>query len=70
MFRLRTKTKNSADIHEITYHRYAWSARWCDHVGHVCSKNFSIKTFGHEQAQALAIAGRKEKEVEFGYLVN
>ncbi len=68
--KLRTKAKNGDDIHGITYDKYAWSARWCDNVGHVCSKNFSIKSFGDEQARALAIACRKEKEVEFGYLEN
>ena len=67
---LRTKAKNGVDIHGVTHDQYAWSDRWCDNVGHVCRKNFSIKTFGHEQAEALAIACRKEKEVEFGYLEN
>ena len=65
---LRTKAKNDADMRGIRQDQYAWSARWCDNVGHECSKNFSIKTLGHEQARTLAIACRKEKEVEFGYL--
>ena len=67
---LRTKAKNDADMRGIYHDQYAWSARWCDNVGHMFSKNFSIKTFGHEKARTLAISCRKEKEVEFGYLEN
>ena len=59
--RLRTKAKdNTGEIHGITGDKYAWRACWCE--------SFNIKIYGREQAKALAIACRKEKEVEFGYL--
>ena len=45
-----------------------WKAQWYenDHKQH--PMNFSIKTFGDEQAKTLAIDCRKAKEREFGYV--
>ena len=45
-----------------------WKAQWNenDHKQH--SKCFSIRTHGEEQAKALAIAFRKAREIEFGYM--
>ena len=45
----------------------SWRATWKDNEGKTKSKNFSIKTYGDDQAKALAIAYRKTKQLEFGY---
>lgn len=45
-----------------------WYARWCDNDHKSCSKSFSIKTYGDEEAKTLAIAFRKAKEIELGYM--
>ncbi len=67
----RNKTKstnNTSGVQGISQLRSCWRARWCDDIGIQHEKNFSIKTFGDEQAKTLAIAHRKAKELEFGYL--
>ena len=68
---LRTKSKHDiGEIYGVTgNNEYSWRARWCDNEGILhCSKSFSVKIYGRDQAKNLAIALRKAKELEFGYL--
>ncbi len=67
--RNRTKAKNNVSgTQGISKEKNSWRDHWNDNEGKHKSKSFSIKTFGEEQAKALAIAHRKVKELEFGYL--
>ena len=45
-----------------------WIATWTDNDYIIHSKWFAINKYGEEQAKALAIEYRKQKEIEFGYL--
>jgi hypothetical protein len=60
--------KNTSGIKGVSKIKNSWRAQWCDNDHKNCSKCFSIRTHGDEQAKALAIAFRKEKEIEFGYM--
>ena len=67
----RNKTKatnNTSGVQGIDKYRNSWRSQWCDNEGKKKYKSFSIKTYGDDQAKALAIAHRKAKELEFGYL--
>ncbi len=59
---------NTSGTQGITKNKNSWRAQWCDNEGQPKSKSFSIKTHGDSQAKALAIAHRKARELEFGYL--
>jgi hypothetical protein len=61
-------TKNTSGVQGVQKMKNSWQATWCgnDHKQH--GKCFSIKTFGDEEAKELAIAHRKAKELEFGYM--
>ena len=48
------------------YNNY-WQARWYDNDHKQHYKSFSVTTYGDEEAKALAVAHRKEKELEQGY---
>jgi hypothetical protein len=43
-------------------------ATWYDLNGKRCSKSFSIKKYGFEEAKEMAIKNRKEKEIENNYM--
>ena len=45
-----------------------WTARIADNNSKRHSKSFSVNKYGHEEAKAMAIAWRKAKEKEYGYL--
>ncbi len=67
----RNKTKarnNTSGTQGISKDRNSWKAQWTDNESVMYSKYFSIKTYGEDQAKILAIAHRKAKELEFGYL--
>ena len=67
--RNRTINKNNkSGFQGVFKHKNSWVAFWKDNDKNDCRKSFSIKTYGDEQAKALAIECRKQKEIEFGYL--
>ena len=61
-------TKNTSGTTGVQKHKNSWMALWYNYEGIRRSKHFSTKTYGEEQAKALAIDHRKAKELEFGYL--
>ena len=67
----RNKTKgtnNTSGVQGVRKSMNSWQAQWNDNEGIQRRKNFSIKTFGDDQAKNLAIAHRKAQELAFGYL--
>ena len=61
-------TRNTSGVQGVSLDRNYWRATWSDIEGHRGFKTFSIDTYGDEQAKQMAIAYRKQKEAEFGYL--
>ena len=67
--RNRTLNKdNTSGIKGVYKDRSCWRAFWRDNDGKQRGKGFSIIKYEEEQAKALAIAFRKAKELEFGYM--
>jgi hypothetical protein len=62
------KSNNRSGTTGVHKLKTSWQAQWYDNEGTQRSKCFSIKKFGDEEAKELAIAHRKAKELEFGYL--
>jgi hypothetical protein len=62
------KSNNTSGITGVNKKKNSWRAIWYDNECNEKSKSFSIKRFGDEQAKTLAIAHRKARELEFGYL--
>ena len=59
---------NTSGVNGVTKTINSWRAIWRDNDHKNCYKSFSINKYGDDQAKILAIAYRKEKEIEFGYL--
>ena len=60
--------RNTSGIKGVGKYLNGWVTYWYCDDGKSHSKSFSIKTYGDEQAKALAIAFRKAREIEFGYM--
>ncbi|MDM8528885.1 hypothetical protein QUF58_11850 [Anaerolineales bacterium HSG24] len=41
-----------------------FSVSWCPEPGHMCTRKFSINKYGRDEAFAMAVSFRKEKEAE------
>ena len=60
--------KNTSKVKGVTKKHIAWEAQWYNNDHKQRTKSFSINKYGDEQAKILAIAYRKAKEIEFGYM--